>query len=446
MPADQAAIFTARQNNPANFKATASGNTLSWIDDTGYPHTANIIQSGKLFNPTTGQYDIDQKKTESDGSEFTIDTGKYAEFINSGSKDIAAFLADKENYIQTWKGTGSTSKASSGGGGGGGSSSYPSKKSTTPSEPKVSGLFIDTAGLNAEVYEDGKFIGMTDEILNLEPGVHTITIKKDGYKPYTMPVQIYNGSLARKSATLYQDTSATKKTGEADETGLFIDSDGLNAEIYEDGKLIGTTDEKIKLEPGPHTITMKKEGYKPYTTTVQVYDGYVAQKTATLYKDTSPTQKVETAEETGLFVDTGGLGAEIYEDGKLIGTADETIKLEPGTHTITMQKKGYKPYTFSVTVYDGHVYRKTATLYPDKSTTKTGTTATTITSRVEKFVDAVGGEEAITPDHIVYAYAIAKNKPDLAESARSESSPSIAGNWTFAEDDVKELISLYRGS
>jgi len=446
MPADQAAIFTARQNNPANFKATASGNTLSWIDDTGYPHTANIIQSGKLFNPTTGQYDIDQKKTESDGSEFTIDTGKYAEFINSGSKDIAAFLADKENYIQTWKGTGSTSKTSSGGGGGGGSSSYPSKKSTTPSEPKVSGLFIDTAGLNAEVYEDGKFIGMTDEILNLEPGVHTITIKKDGYKPYTMPVQIYNGSLARKSATLYQDTSATKKTGEADETGLFIDSDGLNAEIYEDGKLIGTTDKKIKLEPGPHTITMKKEGYKPYTTTVQVYDGYVAQKTATLYKDTSPTQKVETAEETGLFVDTGGLGAEIYEDGKLIGTADETIKLEPGTHTITMQKKGYKPYTFSVTVYDGHVYRKTATLYPDKSTTKTGTTATTITSRVEKFVDAVGGEEAITPDHIVYAYAIAKNKPDLAESARSESSPSIAGNWTFAEDDVKELISLYRGS
>jgi len=448
MPADQAAIFTARQNNPANFKATASGNTLSWIDDTRYPHTANIIQSGKLFNPTTGQYDIDQKKTESDGSEFTIDTGKYAEFINSGSKDIAAFLADKENYIQTWKGTGSTSKTSSGGGGGGGggSSSYPSKKSTTPSEPKVSGLFIDTAGLNAEVYEDGKFIGMTDEILNLEPGVHTITIKKDGYKPYTMPVQIYNGSIARKSATLYQDTSATKKTGEADETGLFIDSDGLNAEIYEDGKLIGTTDEKIKLEPGPHTITMKKEGYKPYTTTVQVYDGYVAQKTATLYKDTSPTQKVETAEETGLFVDTGGLGAEIYEDGKLIGTADETIKLEPGTHTITMQKKGYKPYTFSVTVYDGHVYRKTATLYPDKSTTKTGTTATTITSRVEKFVDAVGGEEAITPDHIVYAYAIAKNKPDLAESARSESSPPIAGNWTFAEDDVKELISLYRGS
>lgn len=276
MPADQAAIFTARQNNPANFKATASGNTLSWIDDTGYPHTANIIQSGKLFNPTTGQYDIDQKKTESDGSEFTIDTGKYAEFINSGSKDIAAFLADKENYIQTWKGTGSTSKTSSGGGGGGGSSSYKSGGSTYSKSTGETGIFIDAAGLNAEVYENGAVIGSTDEIIGVEAGVHTITIKKDGYKPYTLPVQVYNGSIARKSVTLYQDTSTTTK------------------------------------------------------------------------------------------------------------------------------------------------------------------------SRAVRFAEAMGGVEAITPDHIVYAYAIARSNTSLANSAKSEAFPAITGNWAFVADDVKELIALYR--
>jgi hypothetical protein len=276
MPADQAAIFTARQNNPANFKATASGNTLSWIDDTGYPHTANIIQSGKLFNPTTGQYDIDQKKTESDGSEFTIDTGKYAEFINSGSKDIAAFLADKENYIQTWKGTGSTSKTSSGGGGGGGSSSYKSGGSTYSKSTGETGIFIDAAGLNAEVYENGAVIGSTDEIIGVEAGVHTITIKKDGYKPYTLPVQVYNGSIARKSVTLYQDTSTTTK------------------------------------------------------------------------------------------------------------------------------------------------------------------------SRAVRFAEAMGGVEAITPDHIVYAYAIARSNTSLASSAKSEAFPAITGNWAFVADDVKELITLYR--
>lgn len=276
MPADQAAIFTARQNNPANFRISATGTTISWIDDTGYPHTTNMIQSGKLLNPATGQYDIDQKKTTSDGSEYTIDPGKYAAFINSGSTDIEAFLADNENYNQTWRGSGTTSKSTGGGGGGGGSSGYKSGGSTYTKSTGETGIFIDSAGLNAEVYENGALIGSTDEIIGVEAGVHTITIKKDGYKPYTLPVQVYNGSIARKSVTLYQDTSTTTK------------------------------------------------------------------------------------------------------------------------------------------------------------------------SRAVRFVEAMGGVEAITPDHIVYAYAIARSNTSLASSAKSEAFPAITGNWAFVADDVKELITLYR--
>ena len=277
MPADQAATFTARQNNPANFKVTASGTTLSWIDETGYPHTTNMIQSGKLFNPATGQYDIDQKKTESDGSEYTVDTGKYADFINSGGKDVSTFLADSENYIQTWKGSGSSKSSSSskssgsGGSSGGKSSSY----SKTTGE---TGIFIDATGLNAEVYENGEKVGMTDEIINVEAGTHTITIKKDGYKPYTLPVQVYNGSIARKSVTLYEDTSSS-------------------------------TDTK---------------------------------------------------------------------------------------------------------------------------------------SRAVRFAEAIGGEEALTPDHIVYAYGVARSNSKLEAAAKAEAIPKITGNWAFVINDVKELITLYR--
>ncbi len=274
MSPEAAAAFTARQNNPANFKTTAYGNTLTWVDDTGYPHTANIIQSGKLFNPVTGQYDIDQKKVTTDGSEFTIDPGKYAEFINSGNKDIAAFLADNENYIQTWRGTGSKSGSSGGGGGGGGYSSGKGSGSYSKSTGET-GIFIDTAGLNAEVYENGAAIGLTDEIITVEPGVHTITIKKDGYKPYTLPVQVYNGSIARKSVTLYQDTETAK-------------------------------------------------------------------------------------------------------------------------------------------------------------------------SRAVRFAEAIGGAEAITPDHIVYAYAVARKNADLENAAKAEATPPITGNWAFVANDVKELIALYR--
>jgi hypothetical protein len=277
MPAEQAAIFTARQNNPANFKVTATGTTVSWIDDTGYPHTTGIIQSGKLLNPLTGQYDIDQKKTTSDGSEYTIDTGKYAEFINSGSTDIEAFLANDENYNQTWRGSGSKTSGGGGGGGSGGYSSGRSGGSTYSKSTGETGIFIDAAGLNADVYEGTERIGSTDEIISVEAGIHTITIKKDGYKPYTLPVQVYSGSIARKSVTLYQDT-----------------------------------------------------------------------------------------------------------------TPDDTK------------------------------------------------------SRAVRFVDAMGGIEAITPDHIVYAYAIARSNTELATTAKAEATPKITGNWAFVADDVKELIALYR--
>jgi len=56
----------------------------------------------------------------------------------------------------------------------------------------------------------------------------------------------------------------------------------------------------------------------------------------------------------------------------------------------------------------------------------------------------MGGIEAITPDHIVYAYAIARSNTGLASSAKSEAFPAITGNWAFVADDVKELIALYR--
>lgn len=273
LTADQATEFTARQNNPANFKVSASGNQVSWTDDTGYPHTENLIQSGKVLNPATGNYDIDQKKTESGGAELTLDTGKYAAFVNSGGKDVAAFLADPNNWICTYN---CSAKGTSGGkSSGGGGSSKKSGGSSYSKSTGQTGLFIDAAGLNAEVYEGTTKIGDTDVIIEVEAGVHTIIIKKAGYKSYTIPVQVYAGSIARKSVTLYVD-SATQTT-------------------------------------------------------------------------------------------------------------------------------------------------------------------------VQKFLAAIGGENVLSPDHIVYAYAIVNNDSALAASAKADASPTFTGTWAFTAADVLSLISTYGG-
>jgi len=271
LPSDKAAAFSARQNNPMNFKVTASGNTISWVDDTGYPHQENIIQSGKVLNPLTGQYDINQKKQDESGAEYTLDTGKYAEYINSGGKDIAGFLAKPDSWTCTYNCSASGSKGGGSGGKSGGKSGSSYSKSTGQT-----GIFIDTAGQGAEVYENSEKIGDTDVIIESTAGIHTITIKKAGYKSYTIPVQVYEGSIARKSVTLYADSS-------------------------------------------------------------------------------------------------------------------------------------------------------------------TGTTQTS----AQKFVTAIGGDNALTTDHIVYAYAIAMGNSTLATEAKSHATPVITGSWTFTPADVKNLIAIW---
>jgi hypothetical protein len=279
MPAAQAASFTARQNDPSKFKLSASGGKATWVDDTGYPHSEDLVKNGKMLNPITGQYDLNQKKTETDGSEYTLDTGKYAEFVNSGRKDIDAFMKDPANYIQTWKGTAAKSSSSSGGGSSSGGKSSGGSSYGNKSTGQT-GLFIDTAGLGAQVYENGQMLGESDIIIEVEAGVHTVTIQKTGYKSYTIPVQVYEGSIARKAVTLYA-----------------------------------------------------------------------------------------------------------------------------------------------------------------ASTTTTTPTLTT----VEKFLNAVGGENVLSPDHIVYAYAISNGDSALAAAAKAASSPTFTGSWAFTANDVLSLITIYGG-
>jgi len=271
---EDATVFNARQNDPSQFKITAVGDKVTWVDDTGYPHTAELVKSSKLLNPATGQYDVDQKRTEADGSEYTVDTGKYAAWVNNGGTDLAAFLADPNNWIQTWKGSGSSSSKSSSKSRGGSSKKSYGGSSYSKSTGQT-GFFIDAGGINAEVWENSENIGTTDVIIEVEAGVHTVTVKKTGYKSYTVPIQVYSGSIARKSVTLYEDTSTQ--------------------------------------------------------------------------------------------------------------------------------------------------------------------------TQAQKYITAIGGENALNPDHIVYAYAILKNNTSLAAIAKSNAVPAISGSWSFTVTDVKSLISTYEG-
>lgn len=59
------------------------------------------------------------------------------------------------------------------------------------------------------------------------------------------------------------------------------------ADIEIDGKYAGSTKSSIKLATGTHAITVKKDGYEPWSRTVEVAEG----SDLTINADLRPTQK-----------------------------------------------------------------------------------------------------------------------------------------------------------
>jgi hypothetical protein len=55
-------------------------------------------------------------------------------------------------------------------------------------------------------------------------------------------------------------------------------------------------------------------------------------------------------------------GAEISVDGKYVGDAPSTLKVQPGDHTIVIQKTGFSPWQRTLTVASGATLTVNATL------------------------------------------------------------------------------------
>jgi hypothetical protein len=55
---------------------------------------------------------------------------------------------------------------------------------------------------------DGRHVGTTPTVLDLEPGKHVILVKKDGFFKRTFPVEVRSGELSTIEASLQADTDA----------------------------------------------------------------------------------------------------------------------------------------------------------------------------------------------------------------------------------------------
>ena len=126
---------------------------------------------------------------------------------------------------------------------------------------KFASIDITTDPAGATVYLNNEKKGITPiEIKNLDSGKYKLSIQRDGYAPYEETIETVKGNTIEREIKL-------KKAS----TILMIDSKPTGADLYINGVLKGKTPyTKINIAPGKYGIDIKKEGYLPFSTTVQV--------------------------------------------------------------------------------------------------------------------------------------------------------------------------------
>ncbi len=197
--------------------------------------------------------------------------------------------------------------------------------------PRTGTVRLESVPTGAHVYVDGKYIGRTPQTVTLDEGDHFATFYFDGeavYEAFTV--------VANRTITV---------TGWLQRTMIDVRSTPTEAQVFLDGAFIGLTPLQMEVTPGQHTLLITKEGYAPFQQTFTIATGETRTFNVTLTRATAI-----------LRIYTNPSGAQIYIDGRYIGTAPSTglsVEVEAGTRTIMARLANYEDTTVNVTVKAG---------------------------------------------------------------------------------------------
>lgn len=192
-------------------------------------------------------------------------------------------------------------------------------------------VMIESTPPGADIYIDAEAagrIGQTPKKVTIEPGTHTLILKKAGFSPTT------------KTFTVKAREAASQKI--ALEVPLVVTSDPAGADVFIDtldGKSVGKTPlSEAGITLGKHKVFVKAAGYKIFSREVDV------------------TQKLSLAAKLalGLRIDSDPAGAMVSIDGtKVEGVTPVDAEITPGAHKISLTLPGFKDFEKNVTVVAG---------------------------------------------------------------------------------------------
>ena len=218
--------------------------------------------------------------------------------------------------------------------------------------PSEGTLYVASYPSGATILINGTDHGMTDKFVTDAPaGNQNLTLVKEGYQPYSTTVTVPAGGVkVLAPITLTKGGPSPVGTGT-----LYVASYPSGATILINGTDHGMTDKFVTDAPaGNQNLTLVKEGYQQYSTTVTVPAGGVkVLAPITLAKEGGVIPPAGTG---NLYVASYPSGATILINGTDHGMTDKFVTDAPaGNHNLTLVKEGYQQYSTTVTVPAGGV-------------------------------------------------------------------------------------------
>ena len=184
-------------------------------------------------------------------------------------------------------------------------------------------------------------------------GMHTVTVSKAGYAPYTSQVQVTYNSQPGVFAPL----TKIQTTGT-----LFIDSVPQGADIQVDNLWQGQTPQRIgNLVGGYHSVMLRLSGYQTLSQQVMITTGQDTRISPTLVKNPP---EVKTG---SISVSCNPAGASVYLNNDFQGVVPEGGYLDipdltPGVYTIVLKDPQMEDYSASIPVIAGQITPVNVTL------------------------------------------------------------------------------------
>jgi hypothetical protein len=132
---------------------------------------------------------------------------------------------------------------------------------------RVATIIVSAPIAGAEVRLGNKVIGMTKQgqtILRVTAGAAVLSVSHKDYFPFERPLSLVPTKIETVDVQL-----ASRSAGAL----LVVTSPVSGAEVAVDGKTSGNVPVEVPAKPGPHRISLRRDGYDPAETSVVVIAG-----------------------------------------------------------------------------------------------------------------------------------------------------------------------------